>query len=104
MKNIVGYTLLALLLNSNTLWADDTEKESDPCSAVYDFATLVMDKRQAGVSLVTMMRVAPAGASTLKSIVMAAYDTPQFSGEEYRKKAAEEFANKWALKCYKERG
>ena len=103
MRKFIGYMLLALLLNSSTLWADDGEKKKpDVCATYHELATMVMSARQKGVSLVKMMGIA--GDEMTKSLVMSAYDKPQYSGEEYRTKAVEEFANERALMCYKERG
>lgn len=98
---VIGYMFLALTLNSSASWADDTKGSEDGCAVVHAFAKTVMEARQEGVSLVTMIGIA-GDDSVAKAIVMGAYEKPQYSGEEYRAKEASEFSNDIALECYKQ--
>jgi len=65
-----------------------------------------MEARQLGVSMPDMMKLAVSGnqneAKVAKSMILDAYDKPQYRGNEYQKKEIKRFANDWALKCYKE--
>jgi len=63
-----------------------------------------MGKRQEGILMSDMMEIAGTGADLkdiAESIVIKAYEQPQFSGEDYKKEAIEKFTNQWFLLCIK---
>jgi hypothetical protein len=74
------------------------------CQQLGELAKGVMHNRQIGVNMSDMMKIANNGrpeGPVLRDLVIMAYDTPQYSTEEMQTSAAQEFANKVQLNCYK---
>lgn len=98
----IGFTLIMLSI-SNTY----AEKKTTGCEGVHTMASSVMELRQLGAAMPKVMTVLSLEGlgenenKILKSMIISAYESPKFSGEKYQENAIEEFANEWALKCYK---
>lgn len=82
------------------------DEKADTCSDINALAESIMSSRQAGVDMAKMMTVAKnSGIEKLARIlIIAAYEQPQFNGEDYRRKSVAEFKNKVYLQCVKEVG
>ncbi|MGL4755897.1 MAG: hypothetical protein ACRCXB_26365 [Aeromonadaceae bacterium] len=62
------------------------------------FAKELMVARQAGVSLARALTVARHNA-TMQALIVSAYRKPRYSTEQYRERAAVEFANETLITC-----
>lgn len=85
--------------------AQDTEL----CGKWGLFAETVMEQRQDGVRMTTVMGnaeanlipLAPESADLIKSIVVSAYDKPRMSAEKNKRTYVEDFRNEIELLCFK---
>lgn len=96
-------TLIAAVVFTGSAMAED---KTAVCDDVNALAESIMGSRQAGVDMAKMMAVAKeSGIEKLaRVLIIAAYEQPQFHGEDYRRKAVSEFKNKVYLQCIKEVG
>ncbi|MEI8717351.1 hypothetical protein [Mesorhizobium sp. ISC11] len=84
--------------NSKTLTAN--------CTAIGSLARTIMDKRQSGTDMSTLMSVVEdikegdPIKELGKQIVIQAYAMPFFNGEELKQRTISEFANDFQVKCY----
>lgn len=79
------------------------------CQSIYDAAEQVMKGRQSGVAMPKMMGVvnnfdgvSESFKEAYKSIIIAAYEQPQYSTEKMQQRTVTKFANDFSLQCYKE--
>lgn len=49
----------------------------------------------------TMTKGAGSSAELFRTMVMEAYEVPAYSSDEYKRRAADEYRNKWELDCLK---
>lgn len=68
------------------------------CQPISEFAKELMDARQAGVPLAQALTVARHNA-TMEALIVSAYRKPRYSTEDYRERAAVEFANATLVTC-----
>ena len=111
MRLMTIFIAMMIFLPLESIYAEE-ENETDTmmelCAGIQSLAETIMATRQKGTSISTIMKIVKNIATNKKQeeilveMVIDAYDKPQYSGEEYRKKTTNEFANKWALECYKE--
>lgn len=73
---------------------------SSTCIKFEELATKIMRDRQAGTP-VGQVLARTGGDDLLRKVVLEAYDTPRFGSDKYQQRAITEFANKWAVECYK---
>lgn len=93
-----------LAISSAPTFAEDVKGEADNCAALGTLAASIMKGRQSGVPMSNMMAIARKNeqiGSLVSAMVIAAYETPQFSGEKYRQRKVVEFQNDVMLECYK---
>ena len=74
------------------------------CAALEDYAEIVMEKRQAGVSPSTMVDAISAeeykaARQVLSAIILDAYDRPRFSTEEFQQQMVQDFSAEVYLAC-----
>ena len=77
-----------------------TAVQANTCEEIENFARTIMDNRQSGVSLVSMIKVVK-DHKLGKKMVIDAYESPIFNGKAYKDKTINEFANKWYMTCIK---
>lgn len=109
---IVGCTLIAaalfagvLLASSKAVVLPETEvvapKGASACLAAYDLAEMVMNLRQAGMTLPDMIEVAESekGSREMLAIVEDAFSRPNYEMEDNKDKAVKSFAESWYATC-----
>ena len=103
MQKLTRFALIigALLTPTALLAADDVTDE-DICLQLIQIAEKIMDGRQSGVSMGTMMEAAEKGSFTeeVKGLVLEAYKTPLYTVEKNREREVTEFGNKMGVACY----
>lgn len=76
----------------------------DYCSELGKLAKTVMEVRQGGMSMATVMQVfAKDDNEIYKQMVISAYESPRFTVDSYIQRNVEEFSNEWYLMCVKAR-
>lgn len=99
MKKLLIVTALTAILSVPSFAADKpADKEEDICKKWSELASSVMELRQKGVPMTALMAT---DNETIKKIVIDAYSEPRLSTSKYQKEAIDDFANKYALECYK---
>jgi len=87
-------TLTALVVTATPLTA-----ETDHCKQMGDMAAQIMEAREVGVPLSSMMDIA-ADNDLLKALILSAYQVPRFSTGDYRQEAITDFRNEVEVMCY----
>jgi hypothetical protein len=92
--------MLALLITlaSNAALADLTDEERTFCSALSDLSQTVMTKRQDGLQMAELMRIAD-GNPVVELLIISAYEEPRWSVPRNRTEAIENFQNEQYLTC-----
>lgn len=67
------------------------------CAPVAEFAKELMVARQAGVPLAQALTVST--QPTMQALIVSAYRKPRYTTEEYRERAAVDFANETLIAC-----
>ena len=99
MKKIITALALSVAMISPAM-ADRAEF----CKAATYMAEAIMNNRQSGVSVIDMMEIANNSQSNKKlltSLITEAYAEPLYQTDEYKQKAATEFAAQQYLMCLK---
>lgn len=94
----------AFFLAPTTISAEESDPGVAFCGSMGELAEAVMTIRQSGVAMSLAMSVATANEALKEvatKLIIAAYDTPQFSVEENRKDAAMRFRNDFEVECFK---
>lgn len=115
---IVGCTIISaalfagvLLASSKDIVLPETEvlasaipNERSACLAAYDLAEMVMNLRQAGMSLPDMIEAAESekGSREMVAMVEDAFSRPNYEMEENKDKAVKSFAESWYTTCKKQ--
>jgi translation initiation factor 2B subunit (eIF-2B alpha/beta/delta family) len=80
-------------------------KDPEFCTNIEAVARSVMKARQSNVSMTKVMKIVadhfPNDNGLMRKIVIQAYEKPLYSTAEYQEREAEEYANHWAMLCYK---
>lgn len=76
------------------------EKPQTDCNQLGQFAAEIMDNRQLGVDIGTIMGIF-AAYPAFQTMVLAAYEQPQYASEGRRADAVQTFKNDVMLMCYK---
>jgi hypothetical protein len=86
--------------------ADNKKGAIETCSIVYEDAHSVMEERQKGTPISEAMKTAdiisPNFGDTISSIVISAYSKPHHQRIGSKIQAADDFANEYAVKCFKQ--
>jgi len=70
------------------------------CNNVAEFAEVIMEARQVGVSMPKAIELAN-GSKLLEKIIVDAYEVPHYSTQEYRSRKISDFRDSWYLACFK---
>lgn len=70
------------------------------CNDLQELSYKIMDLRQAGIPASQVIAIAD-GNRVVLSIIISAYEEPQYRTIEYQIRASKEFANKVYIECYK---
>lgn len=107
LKSIVVYVLLAITLtlcSYQLAFGNEAKTHQEYvqefCGNESKIAGSIMRNRQLGVSAAKLIELAE-GNPLWISYVEYAYSQPQYSTEEYRSKAEQEFSNTVFIQCYK---
>lgn len=110
MRKIV--TLVCMMLIGASCYADeDSEKYKSIdsiCKSISKSSAMVMQARQANVPMSEQMDILGDGSfgesftSTMRKIIIAAYDSPRFSTASYQAQAVNDFENENMLNCLKQ--
>jgi len=94
-----------LLVTSLMLVLISTPALAGICEDISSLAGLIMDVRQKGAPMSTVMGVAneqkDAYRPLCRSIVIDAYESPKYSTESVKAQVISEFTNKYYLACVK---
>ena len=98
----ISFTVLGLFASANASESEDEQKKSmvELCASSANLAKTIMEVRQNGGEMFKLLEVAN-GDELAEKIVIAAFDEPLYSTEEYKKRAAREFSNEVMLICMK---
>ncbi len=100
----------AMILTSSVLSAVSSEsdaeirakyKEMTACEQIHFAAKKIMEMRQNNAPMHVLMNSMGKQEFVKKMIIDAYESTSAFSTKEFKQDAIEEFANKYALECYK---
>ena len=81
-----------------TLVATPLAAEADACSQMGTMAAKIMEVRQIGVAVSKVIEIFDDDAMT--AIILAAYQVPRFSTDEYQQRAIADFRNEVEVMCY----
>lgn len=101
MKKMLFIGFILMFIMTSFSYAEDS------CTILGDLAETIMKRRQEGVDLTTMINIAesegtlPEIASVSKKLVIAAYDYPEYSSDEYKLRTIRKFKTKVMVECYK---
>jgi len=93
MKTVL--TTLAMFLATPVV----SEEGEHICETLGDVAYKVMELRQGGVPMSTVMQISD--SELVQAIVVDAYDQPRFSTDSYKREATNDFRNDVEVQCYK---
>lgn len=101
MKNII--IAIAALAFAQPVSAQNNNPEF--CTNIEGMARSVMKARQSNVSMTKIMKIMadhfPDDNGLMRKIVIQAYEKPLYSTAEYQEREIDEYANHWAMLCYK---
>lgn len=105
MKTILIAAVAALTLATSA----KADAKFVGCKAVGETARLIMQGRQANVSMSDLMGAIDENgpewlAKTTRAMIILAYQQPAFSTEKHKSRAIAEFGNEAELACYEEGG
>jgi len=89
-------TVIAIFLATPTI---AEEEEQHICETLGDVAYKVMELRQGGVPMSTVMQISD--SELVQAIIVDAYDQPRFSTDSYKQNAMNDFRNYVEVECYK---
>ncbi len=96
MKTLLITLAICLFLSAPS----QAEKSwQEKCATVGIFAEIVMENRQAGVSMAKMMELTDADAVLSHEIIINAYSSPRYSTERVQKREVENYRDRWYLDC-----
>lgn len=102
MKKIVLLVVAFMFLPATSFSEDGNWREL--CEGYAGLAATVMGKRLDGVPMQAMVKAVIKDGSVdqdIERMVTEAYDSPRFTTEEHKRRAVEEFRDRWYLLCYK---
>lgn len=74
-----------------------------PCDSIGSLSRSVMEARQTGVALSSMLAIAdkhPLTRDLVRRIIMDAYSRPRFNTKEFQERATDDFSTSWELSCH----
>lgn len=81
-----------------TLAASPLTAETDVCAQAGSLAAKIMEARQVGVPVSAVISIFE--DDNMTAIILAAYQTPRFSSDEYQQRAIADFRNEIEVICY----
>lgn len=87
---------IALAMFANTLQA---ETVTEKCTGVGELAQEIMEARQEGVALSTMMKIVE-GNAFWSQVVMDAFNKPRYSSTEFQNEEAQDFRAEIEIICF----
>jgi len=93
------FTIFALIFS---IWSAQAAAE-DFCDSVGTFARTIMEARQTGVAMSKLVELTKQHGMDEGGmpIIIAAYEAPRYSTEEYRQREIQDFENQAYLACGK---
>lgn len=91
-------TLIAALAASQ-LYADDTPTKEGWCSKIAVMAESMMDARQSGVSLQTVLDVVEEHMPSARDLAILAWDEPRYNTPEFQERVIGDFRDRAHLEC-----
>lgn len=107
MKLLTTMVLSAAMLFAVPASATVTDND---CEMIESLARTTMKARQAGVPVATVMRlIAKQDADeefrrVMRTMALMAYESPRYTTLLYQTNAENDFADLWAVACYREKG
>ena len=105
MKKTIILAIAAAML----IFSIPTQSKADSgrCGALEELARTVMEKRQNGFPMKTLVDAISGigdkkGRKAVKMMVIMAYDVPNYNSEEYEREAVNNFADKFYKMCIKD--
>jgi hypothetical protein len=89
-------TIIAMFLATPVVSEEEGEHI---CETLGDVAYKVMELRQGGVPVSTVMQISD--SKLVEAIVVDAYDQPRFSTDSYKRESIDNFRNDVEVQCYK---
>ena len=106
MKNVIKAVIVVSAFLGMTNLALAKPAKETVCEAVESLAATIMEGRQVGTKLSTMLKLAtdpnPAANDLAVAIVIEAYEQPRMTGKKYQEMMVVNFSNKVMLKCVKQ--
>ena len=96
MKKLLIAAALTATLSSPAM---AEPKSNEYCANLSGMAAQIMEVRQGGMDMSKVMMISD--SKMIQGIVIDAYSMNAYSVGEYRQKSIKNFANKYALACYK---
>ena len=93
MKHIITAAIIAL---ASPAWA---EEPKDKCLDLGELAQTMMEHRQAGTAISTLVPYLN-GNKAATSMLVSAYEEPRYNSDEYQTRSIQDFRNKWETACY----
>ena len=88
--------ILAALFLPTLAIAEDTDFEI--CQSISSYAEVVMKSRQLGVDMAKTYESVK-DDPLMSGIIIDAYSSPQYTGEDFQKRRIASFKNEWFLIC-----
>jgi len=106
-STIIVAIALGILLFSNNLFAEEAtaEQKQKLCISIGGLAKVSATSKYKGIPLSVLLEKASdikGLPETAKSIVLSAYDLPDFTMESYQQRAINNFSNDVLVQCMKE--
>lgn len=93
-KVIMGFIIMVAATNTYAM----------DCKYLSEVAHRVMEVRQAGYPMADLVEAAEQDGALAKALVIEAYKRNQYSSNEYKENAANEFSNEVYMQCLEAQG
>lgn len=98
MKKLI--TVLALVASTVSMAEEEEMTNAEICTKLQKVGEDIMWIRQENKAISEVI-AASQGNKIIESMVISAYDTPLFNGEDWKKRAVKKFGNQIGLECFK---
>jgi hypothetical protein len=99
------HLLAAAALLALTTAPAPAETPLEACAMIGELAEAIMDGRQSGMAMSTMMGIVPAKEDPARDLIAAliaeAYDSPRFGTPQNQRRAVQDFRNNVEAQCFK---
>lgn len=103
MKTRFVSMLMAGLLAGGVAWADDKGEEMASCAQYAEIAELVMQLRQMGGSLQSVLEIADPGTFS-EALILGAWDRPRMATEAMQHRMVRDFTDEIYMACVRKFG